>query len=125
MSRIDDWHAIFNDPHHVPLAGAAPEDGPLFDLMVHLAYADGELVEDEFELMRRASPGMDDDTVLHRVEEARARTFDFRPLLDAFPSKEDRRKLVLLGERMALDDHDVTDGEVALLARLRFLVGED
>jgi len=123
MSRIDDWMTVFNDPKRRSLAGQDPADPALFSLLVHVAWADGQVVEAEFDLLQRLFPGHDLGVVLERVAAVSAEPLELPELMKHFAQQPDR--LLALAERMALRDHQVHEGEMALIQTLRrTLAGE-
>ena len=56
MGRIDDWFVVFSDPNGGVLVGHAPEDSALFSLLAHVAFADQQIDDSEFAVLRRLFP---------------------------------------------------------------------
>ncbi len=123
MHRINHWLHVFNDPKRGSLVGHDPADPALFSLLVHVAWADGEVGEEEFDLLSRLFPGQDLGLVLENVAAVSAQPLELPELMNHFAHVPDA--LLALAERMALRDRQIHDGETELIDLLRrTLAGE-
>lgn len=117
MGRVAEWLRVLqNKEEH--LTSTHPGDDALFSLLVHVAFADGLVEEDEFDLLTRVTPGAEMGAVLDRVSEEARQPMNFEGLLLALPNREDRDLLMKLATTMALSDHHVAVNESEFLQRL-------
>ncbi len=125
MSRIDEFLAVVEDPAAAPVAGADPLDGVILDLLAHVAFADGEVGEEEFTLLSRLYPERGLGEILSQVDAATERPLDVDALARAFPTHLERGKALRFATHMAWQDRRLDPGESQLIrelaARLREL----
>jgi len=117
MNRIDHWMQVFNDPKRGSLVDQDPADPALFSLLVHMAWADGQVGEEEFDLLTRLFPGQDLGLVLESVAEASDQPLELSELMNHFAHVPEA--LLALAERMALQDGKIHHGETKLIELLR------
>jgi len=118
MSRIDDFIQAVGDPrYHV--TGSTPHDALLRSLVVHIAFADGQVSDAEFEVLQRVDPERSLGELLAWVAEEAERPLDLDALVAAFPEREDRRKLADFAERVLRRDAHFSSAEIAIAGRLR------
>ncbi len=118
MSRVDEWLQVIANPSH-RLSGTSEDDRWLFSMLVHMAFADGNVAEGEYVLLERLLPGMESGALLSAVVEAAAQPFDIEGLAAAFPLPSDRRQLLVLAGEMAWGDSHLDPRETQLLGKLR------
>ena len=122
MNRIAEYAAILKNDSAAPLAGSHPVDPHLRSLLVHIAFADGEVDGTEFALLDRLVPELDSGALLMWVAEEAQRPMDLEALLEAVPLPSDRRALVELAKHMARADGFVHEGEAQLVDLLKAMV---
>jgi uncharacterized tellurite resistance protein B-like protein len=122
MSRIAQYRAILNKQHTQPLAGTHAADPLLRSLLVHVAFADGQVDEREFERLRQIIPGRELGALLGWVDTESRTDMDLPGLLRAFPFPSDRRALLDLAELMAAANGRIDPGEARLLDTLKSII---
>ena len=110
---------VFSDPNGGVLLGHAPVDSALFSLLAHVAFADQQIDDSEFAVLRRLFPEAELGEVLVRIADEADRPMDLSALLVAIPIPTDRYRLVELAKLMARCDGVFHDDERAFLDRLR------
>lgn len=123
MERIAEFEAIVRGTRNTPLAGSHEVDALLRSVLVHVAYADGIVVEAEFDRLAGLFPGQSAGEVFAWVTEEAARPMDFDALLAAFPDDASRRGLVRLAHAMAMADGEEDEVEDAFVAALEAMIG--
>ena len=119
MNRIADYASILKREHSRPLAGSHPGDSALNSLLVHVAFADGQVDDNEFSMLQQLMPGRELGELLVWVDAESKRPMDVDGLMKAFALTSQRMELLALAERMAAVDGRVDVGERALLDALR------
>ena len=119
MSRIDQYAAILNREHSRPLAGEHHADPLLRRLLVHVAFADGQVDESEFDLLRQIVPDRSLGELLVWVDTESRTEMDVSALLRAFPFPSDRQDLLALANLMAAADGRIDPGETRLIDTLK------
>jgi hypothetical protein len=118
MSRVAEYLALIEQPDHPPLRGDHPHDGPLLSLLVHLAYSDGIVQDDELALLSRIRPDLDVAGVMEWAAGVAEQSFDPRLLAAAIPGVDDRWVTLQLATRMVCMDGDVAIEEMGILRDL-------
>jgi hypothetical protein len=95
------------------------EDQALLALLVHTAFADRELAEDELEFVERLLPGRDPTQLRAWVRRVAERPLDMDAIAAALPSPEARWTGLRFAVRMAMKDGHLDDTESALLDSVR------
>lgn len=124
MSRIHDYLSALNDPA-VTVRPGHPHDPLLLSLMVHVAFADGEVEENEFALLGRLVPDKEPGELLMWVAAEAEKPLDLPALAAAFPEPQDREALLTFAGHMAWGDNQLETSEVQLIARLAQALGID
>lgn len=124
MSRLNDWIQLLDDPGHV-LEGSHPSDAPLTAMLVHLAFADGVVQDDELAFFERLMPGLSPSEVGRRVEALAVRPVDLAAIDGLVATPEDRHALLAAAARMVGLDGAVATEEVVHLHRIIDHLGLD
>ncbi|MEL6347361.1 MAG: TerB family tellurite resistance protein, partial [Myxococcota bacterium] len=115
--RVAQWIDALQNPSS-QLKSTHPADDALFAMLVHVAYADGTVDEEEFDRLMRVSPGLELGAVLSRVVDEANEPMNFEGLFIALPDREDRDLLMKLATTMALSDDHIAVDESEFLQRL-------
>lgn len=124
MSRVAELIALIEDPER-EARGTHPQDRPLLELLVFLAYSDGILAPDELALIGRMRPDLDEQAVRHWVDEQADITFDSDGMAAAFPDPVERWGIMRLATRMMCIDGDIAEEELTVLTVLARVLGMD
>ena len=126
MTRVDELLALIDDPSR-PATDSGEDDDPILALLVHLAFSDEVLQEDELALLERVRPGKDVSEVVEWAMEVHTQPLDLDRLRAALPSEEERWSALRLAARMICMDGDLDDLELEDLAKLAraFALGGD
>ncbi len=124
MSRIQEYLSALEDPER-RLRPGHPHDPLLLSLMVHVAFADGEVEENEFALLGRLVPDKEPGELLMWVAAEAERPLDLQALAEAFPDPADRDALLTFAGHMAWGDSRLDASEVQLIAELARTLGVD
>ncbi|GEM_PF-2346709 len=122
-SRIDSFLAVLEDPAAPPLAGTDPADAALLALLAHVAFADGQVGDEEFALLSRLFPGLESGDILGRVAASLEAGLDVDGLARALPSLVDRAKALRFATHMAWADDQMDPGESELIRDLARQLG--
>lgn len=122
MNRIADYAAVLRSGSTARLEGTHPADPLLQSLLVHTAFADGQVDDSELDLLGRVRPDLDPTTLLMWTDTALNTPMDLDALLEAFPLPSDRQALVELAKAMSRADGRIDQGEAQLVDMLRSLV---
>ena len=122
MGRIAEFAAVVKPGSAAVLAGSHPVDSLLLSLLVHTAFADGEVDQTEFDLLGRLMPALSPTERLMQVDQIARSALDLEALLAEFPAPSDRQALVALAKDMARTDRTIDIGEVQLIDMLKTLV---
>jgi len=125
MSRLDDFIAILNGTKTTPLEEEHPLDGIVLSILIHAAFSDGIVVEEEFDLLLRMMPGRELGDVLSFVSEESQRPMNFNQILNTFSEPQARQSLVAAIEAMIASDNQIAPAENAFLQRMRSELGVD
>lgn len=115
MSTIDELLELIGDPEREVEQPPLAEDDPLMGLLVHLAFSDGVLADDELALLARLRPDLGTHGVRDWLDGFDHDTFDARMVAAA---GHDGRKVLQLATRMICMDGDVAAEEVTILEDL-------
>jgi len=118
MSRVEEFLALIDDPDAPALAQPHPDDGPLRDLLLHLALADGIVEADEIALLMRVRPDLTHDDVVAWAMASFERPFDPSPLAKIATSEARGRDILRFAARMVCLDGDIAADEVRSLQEL-------
>jgi len=98
---------------------AAPEDRALLVLLVHVAFSDGEVQDDEVAFLLQVLPDRDPEELRAWVAAvAQEGPLDYQALAQALPRMEQRWKALRFGARMAWKDGTLHPRERELLTTL-------
>ena len=122
MSRIQQFLDVLNDPN-AQLDPGHPEDALLLSVMVHVAFADGEVEENEFALLQRLCPDKELGELLVWITEEAAKPLDLQALADSYPDPAHRDQLLTFAGHMAWGDNQLETSEVQLIAKLANFLG--
>lgn len=116
MSRIAEFiDAARLDSDYV-LTGSHRADGVFRSLLVHLAFSDGLVQEEEFALLRRVFPGASDSHILNWVIDETDSPMDFSSLGRACRAPEERLDCLRFATQIAAMDGVITlDEKIALM----------
>jgi len=123
MARVDEYLELIDDPSHPPLERPHPDDEVLLGLLVHLAFSDGIVQGDEFALLKRVRPDLDDSELMMWAMELAPRGMSPEALREVLPDPDARWAGLRLAARMVCLDGDVADEEVTELQRLTEILG--
>ena len=118
MSRVAEYLALIEQPGHPPIRGEHPHDAPLLSLLVHLAYSDGIVQDDELALLSRIRPDLDVAGVMEWAAGVAGQSFDPRKMAAAIPDSSERWTTLQLATRMVCMDGDVAIEEMGILRDL-------
>jgi len=125
MSRVAEFLVLVDEPERPALAGEHPHDGPLLSLLVHIAYSDGIVQDDELALLSRIRPDLDVAGVMEWAAGIAEQSFSANLLAAAITDRTDRWQTMQLATRMVCMDGDVADEEVGILRDLAEVFGMD
>ena len=116
MSRIEDFLAATAPDAEAPLQGSHAADQVFRALLVHLAFSDGVVQQEEFVLLRRVFPGATDTQILSWVMDETDSPMDFHALARVCQSMEERLNCLRFATQMAAMDGVITlDEKIALI----------
>lgn len=118
VNRVDQYLAVLNDPSLPPISNPGPADALIRALLVHVAFADGEVEEDEFGLLERLIPEKDAGELLSYIADTADNVLDLDALADALPTRAERDSAILLAEVMAARDERVVGEEREMIGQL-------
>lgn len=124
MSRIADCIALLNGTSVEPLRGAHPGDGALRSLLVHAAFADGEVGPGEFDLIHRVMPELELAEALLWIAAESERPMDIARLMSAFPTRAERVELLELAAVITDKDDGELPSELEFLQALGAMLSE-
>jgi len=124
MSRIQEFLDVLNNPTAV-VQGSHPQDALLLSVMVHVAFADGQVEENEFALLGRLAPAKDPSELMFWITDEAAKPLDTDALVATFTSADDRERLLTFAGHMAWGDNQLEASEVHLIADLARALGVD
>ena len=122
MNRIAEYASILKREHSRPLADSHPADPLLRSLLVHVAFADGQVDENEFGMLQQLIPGRELGELLVWVDVESKRSMDVEYLMGAFSSPSERQELIDLAELMSAVDGRIDPGETLLVATLKSIM---
>jgi len=122
MARVDQYLALIDDPGVPSLGRPHPDDDVLLALLVHLAFSDGVVQGDEFALLKRVRPDLDDGELMMWAMEEAGRPLDAEGLARVLASPQDRWSGLRFAARMVCLDGDVAEEELTELRRLAELL---
>ncbi|TNE84693.1 MAG: TerB family tellurite resistance protein [Deltaproteobacteria bacterium] len=122
MARVDDLLSLIDDPTR-PADNPGSDDDPLLALLVHLAFSDEVLQEDELALLERVRPGLGVGELLDWAMEIHEQDLDLEALAAALPTAEERWSALRISARMICMDGDLDDLEVEDLKQLAAALG--
>jgi len=117
VTRTDDWIALLDDPSRT-LQGHHPLDDVLGTLLVHLAFSDGVIQDDEIAFFARILPDRSRGEVLRWAERRVGRPVDLEALAPLSRTPGERRGLLGLAARVVGLDCAVATEEIVALHRL-------
>lgn len=100
------------------LDATKPEDAALLALLATVAFADGEVDDDEVQFLKRVLPGRTDAALRQWAKAAGARPLKLEAIALALPTPEDRWRALRFTVRMAWKDGSLDPAERELLERL-------
>jgi uncharacterized membrane protein YebE (DUF533 family) len=116
MSRVAEFIEAASPTSTEMLTGTHRSDGVFRSLLVHLAFSDGVVQEEEFELLRRVFPGANDSQILNWVIDETDSPMDFSALSRACKTPEERMDCLRFATQMAAMDGVITlDEKIALM----------
>ena len=116
MSRVAAFIKAAEANSDTILEGSHPADGVFRSLLVHLAFSDGLVQEEEFSLLRRVFPGASDTQILNWVIDETDSPMDFSALGRACKNPEERMDCLRFATQMAAMDGVITlDEKIALM----------
>jgi tellurite resistance protein len=100
------------------LDATRPADAALLALLAAVAFADGEVDDDEVQFLKRVLPGRTDAALRQWAKAAGARPLKLEAIARALPSMEERWRALRFTVRMAWKDGTLHAGEKDLLEQL-------
>jgi tellurite resistance protein len=122
MDRALAMIALIDDPSLPPLE-PHPADEALFSIAIHVAFADGTVEEQEFELLQRLLPHRSPEDLLLWVATEAEQPLAFDMLRLALPTEEASANALRFGARMAWSDGEIAPGESMVLLRVSRALG--
>jgi len=119
MARVDEFLEVAEGPSEKVLGDTHPSDGAIFSLLVQVAYADGVIEEEEFELLQRLLPGRTVEDLFVWVVEQRTSPMPIEDILLAVPDADERESLLRLATHVAWEDSQLADSERRFLDQLK------
>lgn len=118
MTRVDDYLGLVDDPGRRALTPGHPADDALLALLVHVAFSDRTIDEEELAFLQRVLPGREPDQLMAWVEAVGAMPLDVKAVAAALPTTEERWKGLRFAARMAWKDGALQPEERTLLDQL-------
>lgn len=118
MTRAEQYLAILRNQGSGALQGTDPVDTCLQEMLVHAAFADGVVNDDEFELLERLLPDLAAGEVLIWVANTAQKPLDMARLLKVFSTPEQREQLMALAREMVAIDRSIDAQEHRFLIQL-------
>jgi uncharacterized membrane protein YebE (DUF533 family) len=119
VSRISEFRDVISGSRTEPLSPGHPQDRALLSLLVHTAFADGQVAEEEFDLLGKLAPDKDMGELLIWIAEEAEKTMNIAELAHLFPAPTDRHALLELVQLMVGMDGVETSTESTFLDMLR------
>ncbi len=123
MDRISELRRVLMTTDTTTLANRQPVDDLLLHLIVHLAFADGEVDEAEFDRLGKLMPTLSYGELMEEVLRLQGQQLEVSRLEAEIASPTDRRRLLKLAEEFVALDGRVDVGEARLLDALRQEIG--
>ena len=123
MSRVDEYLALIDDPDAPALETGHPADGPLLGLLVHLAYSDGVVQDDEAALLARVRPDLEHTALLDWAADLAKTPYDMSSLTEVAATNTGRRNILRFAARMVCLDGDIAREEIWSLKQLAVVLG--
>lgn len=118
MDRIDAFLAVLENPSAPPISGHDPIDEVLFSLLAHVAFADGQVGDEEFALLSRLFPQLGSGDLLSQVAASLEQGLDVDWLAHRLPTHPERSKALRFATHMAWADAELDPGESELIRGL-------
>ena len=118
MTRTEQYLSILRNRASGALEGTDPADPCLREMLVHAAFADGVVNEDEFQLLERLLPDLSAGEVLVWVANTAQAPLDIAKVLEMFSSPGQRSQLLELAREMVAIDREVDPQEHRFLKQL-------
>lgn len=107
-----------DDPTPQALDANKPEDAALLALLASIAFADGEVDDDEVAFLKRVLPGRTDAALRQWAKAAGARPLKLEAIARALPTPESRWRALRFTVRMAWKDGTLDPAEKNVLENL-------
>lgn len=118
MAQVDEFLRLAQGQNTDVIAPGNPADDALLALLVHMAFSDGVLDEDELNFLRKVLPGREDGELRAWVESEARKPLDFESLKSGLPTVDERWRCLRFAACMAWKDSVLADEERDMLNRL-------
>ncbi len=118
MSRVEEYFRLLRNRSRSRITPGEPDDDALLALLVHMAFSDGDVHDQELAFLHRMLPGRDPEALRTWVRDVTSVPLPFEAIASALPSPDDRWKGLRFAARMAWSDGEVHPNERSLLDQL-------
>lgn len=118
MTRSQEMTDLLDSRVPRPLVPGKPGDDALLALLVHMAFSDGVVRNEELAFLARILPGRSKQALAEWVARVVAVPLDLEAIKRALPHEDDRWKVLRYATRMALQDGFLAPEERDMLIRL-------
>jgi hypothetical protein len=118
MTRVDDFLELVDNPARQALTPGHPADDALIALLVHTAFSDGDVDDEELDFLQKVLPGRDRADLANWARQVGAQPLKIDAIAAALPTADERWKGLRFAARMAWKDGEVHSQERELLANL-------
>ena len=118
MAHVDEFLRLAQGEKTDVIAPGNAADDSLLALLVHMAFSDGVLDEDELDFLRKVLPGREDGELRSWVETQAQKPLNFDALKQGLPTVDERWKCLRFAACMAWKDSVLADEERTMLNEL-------
>lgn len=123
MTRVDDFLELVDNPARQALTPGHPADDALIALLVHTAFSDGDVDDEELDFLQKVLPGRDRDQLATWARQVGSQPLQVSAVAAALPTVDERWKGLRFAARMAWKDGEVHSEERELLTNLALGLG--
>ena len=118
MTRVDDFLELVDNPARQALTPGHPADDALIALLVHTAFSDGDVDDEELDFLQKVLPGRDRGQLATWARQVGSQPLQVAAVAAALPTVDERWKGLRFAARMAWKDGEVHSQERELLSNL-------
>jgi hypothetical protein len=118
MNRVEEYFQLLQRSAQRTLTPGQTEDDALLALMVHMAFSDGHVHDNEIAFLAQVLPGRSEQALQEWVTQVSLDPAPLRAIADAFPTADEKWKGLRFAARMAWKDGEVSGDERELLDTL-------